>query len=277
MADQQRRRGRRAERAEVGAPADATPASVVAPGEPAEIADVSAVASERLCAGCRRTVPRDELMRLAIGPDAPYLAPDPQRRLGGRGVSVHPTRGCVTLAAKKGGFARALRRSVTIDVDALCEAAAVLYEKRAESLLLSAARRKNLAIGTDAVRLALRACAERASASAERASEERSSGPEEAREPRPVEALVVAADAEGRREELQAHAARLGSRCTVLGSKSSLGRLFGRDEVGVLGVLDRAIADEVVRCAAHANELRSPERKGERGHGGAPARVSEAE
>ncbi|MDQ3033316.1 MAG: YlxR family protein [Myxococcota bacterium] len=230
-------------------------------------------------------MPRDELMRLAIAPDAPYLAPDPQRKLGGRGVSVHPTRACVELAAKKGGFARALKRGVAIDAGALCEAAAAHYERRAESLLIAAARRRRLAIGTDAVRAALRSPAPGAQVAG---------SPESS----PVEALIVAADAEGRREELQANAARLGRRCTVLGSKSSLGRLFGRDEVGVLGVLDRAIADEVVRCAAHAAELKSPEGsspdgsspgnsaspaisaaagQGERGHGGASARVSEAE
>lgn len=240
-------------------------------GEPISAVETEASVSERLCVGCRRTVPREELMRFAIGPDAPYLAPDPQRKLGGRGVSVHPTRKCIELAAKKGGFARALKRGVTIDAGALCESAAMLYMMRAESLLIAASRRRKLAIGTDAVRDALR--------SAPRGGEAVPAGPPERS---PVEALIVAADAEGRREELQAQAERLGRRCTVLGTKMSLGRLFGRDEVGVLGVLDRGIADEVLRCAVHATELKSPEGstpqgKGERGHGGAPARGSEAE
>lgn len=246
MVDEQQRRGRGTDEQEVD-------------GDDAGEASSRAV-SERLCAGCRRTVPREELLRFAIGPEAPYLAPDPQRKLGGRGVSVHPTRACIELAAKRGGFARALKKGVAIDAAALCESAAVLYVMRAESLLIAAARRKKLAIGTDAVRDALRR-------------PERSGGAEECE----VEVLVVAADAEGRREELRAAAEKLGRRCTVLGTKGSLGRLFGRDEVGVLGILDRGIADEVVRCAARAAELESPVGIGDRGRGGASVRVSEGE
>ncbi len=227
--------------------------------------------SERLCVGCRRNDSREELLRFAIGPEAPYLAPDPQRKLGGRGVSVHPTRACVELAWRRGGFARALKRDVTrdgkIDIDALCDAAVVLYEKRAESLLIAAARRHKLAIGTDAVREALR--------SSIRSGDERS--------PVFVETLIVSSDAEGRREELEALAERLGRRCVVLGTKNSLGRLFGRDEVGVLGIMDRGIADEIVRSAAHAAELKKspegsePEGKDGQCQGGATVRVSEAE
>lgn len=239
MVDEQKRRGREAESEEIA-------------GETGEAS--SRAASERLCAGCRRTDGRDELLRFAIGPEAPFLVPDPQRKLGGRGVSVHPTRACIELAARKGGFARALKRSVSIDAAALCETARVLYVMRAESLLIAAARRKKLAIGTEAVREALRAPAGSL-----------------------VELLVVAADAEGRREELEAAAARLGRRCQVLGSKSSIGRLFGRDEVGVLGVLDRGIADEVVRCATRAEALGAPVGIGGRSHGGASGRVSEGE
>ncbi|UJR81138.1 YlxR family protein [Sandaracinus amylolyticus] len=257
MVDEQQRRGRGTDEAEVD-------------GDDAGEASSRAV-SERLCAGCRRTVPREELLRFAIGPEAPYLAPDPQRKLGGRGVSVHPSRKCIELAAKKGGFARALKKGVSIDANALCESAAVLYVMRAESLLIAAARRKKLAIGTDAVRDALRR-PERSGGTAEFAGSRT-----DRREECEVELLVVAADAEGRREELRAAAEKLGRRCTVLGTKGSLGRLFGRDEVGVLGILDRGIADEVVRCAARAAELESPERIGDRGRGGASVRVSEGE
>jgi predicted RNA-binding protein YlxR (DUF448 family) len=184
---------------------------------------------ERLCVGCRRTSSLDELLRLAITSEPPWVIPDPRRRLGGRGLSVHPTRDCVEAAAKRGGFARALRRSVAVDVEALCTTAAALYAKRVESLLLVAARRKWLALGTEAVRAALG----------------------EGR----LELLVVAADAVNRRDELTSVARRLGKRWIVFGTKHSLGKLFSRDELGVLGVLDRTIADEVVRSAAREAEL----------------------
>lgn len=247
--------------------------------------------SERLCAGCRRVDERDALLRFAVGPEAPYLAPDPQRRLGGRGVSVHPSRACVELAARKGGFARALRKSVAIDAGALCSAAAALYEKRAESLLLAAARRKLLAIGTDAVREALRGRLPVADLRDRKAGAVGAAGAQGAVESH-VELLLVAEDADGRREELRAQAERIGRRCVVMGTKESLGRLFGRSELGVLGILDRDLADEVVRCVTRASALSSgsPGSRGdepgmedrERGDrraagGGTSSRQSEAE
>lgn len=191
--------------------------------------DTSARGSVRLCIGCRQTADRDELLRFAIAEGPPWLAPDPNRKLGGRGVSVHPSRECLLAAAKKGGFARALRRRVDIDAEALCAAASELYRRRVESLLLAASRRKRIALGTEAVREALR----------------RSE----------VSTLVVATDAEGRRDELAAAADRLGARCAVVGTKSSLGKLFGRDELGVLGIRDAGIGDEIVCCAARAAQL----------------------
>jgi predicted RNA-binding protein YlxR (DUF448 family)/ribosomal protein L30E len=194
------------------------------PGSSNEIEAEDAM-GDRLCVGCRRSSPQGELLRFAIAPEAPWLVPDPRRRLGGRGVSVHPTRACVQSAVKRGGFARALRRSVPLDAEDLCRTAAVLYARRVESLLSAARRRGLLLLGTEAVRAAMR----------------------DGR----LELLVVAQDAENRREDLAAVATRLEKRCVVFGTKRSLGHLFGRDEVGVLGVLDPRIGDEIVRCAAH--------------------------
>lgn len=181
-------------------------------------------ASVRTCVGCRREDARPALLRLAVCPEPPYLVPDPRRQLGGRGVAVHPSRTCIELAANSGGFARALGMRARIDARALCDVAARRHAMRAESLLIAAARRTMLAVGTEAVREALR----------------------EGR----VQTLVVARDAEGRAEELRAAAERIGRRAAVLGTKDSLGRLFGRAEVGVLGVLDRRMGDEIGRCAA---------------------------
>jgi predicted RNA-binding protein YlxR (DUF448 family) len=190
--------------------------------------------STRTCVGCRAIAPRGDLLRLAALGEAPYVAPDLERKLGGRGMSVHWSRVCVVLAAKKGGFARALKRSVTIDPEALADDVVRVVVQRAESLLVAAARRKKLALGTEAVREALRGTG--------------------------VEVLVIAGDADGRPEELEASAARLGGRCAVLGTKTSLGRLFGRDELGVLAILDRGIGDEVVRCTVRAAAMRGVER-----------------
>lgn len=184
--------------------------------------------SERTCVGCRQVAPRDALLRFARGPDGD-LAPDPARRLGGRGASVHPTRACIEAAVKRGGFARAFHAEITADAATLAARAADWERRRIEGLILAAHRSKCAALGTDAVRAAV---ADRSAV-----------------------ALVVAADAAGRREELVEATRGLGGACWVIGTKASLGRLFGRDELGVLAVLDERIAEEIGRASARLRDL----------------------
>lgn len=184
---------------------------------------------ERTCAGCRRTDDRDALVRLVLGNSPPILAPDVSRKLPGRGVSVHPTRECIEAAASRGGFARTLKTKIDVDARALAGAIAGQYARRIDSLLVAAWRAKKVAIGTEAVR--------------------------DAMVRGKIAMLVVAEDAAGRREELAQFAERLGRACVVWGNKASLGGLFGRDEVGVLGVVDEGIAAEIHRAAAHVAEL----------------------
>ncbi len=183
----------------------------------------------RTCAGCRRVDAKAGLLRFAVAPVAPFLVPDVAGKLGGRGVSVHPTRACLEAAVRRGGFARALKRAVPCSAAELASLAAAQYQRRAGSLLVAARRASVLAVGTEAVREALREGG--------------------------VAALVVASDAAGRREELEEAAARLGKRCLVHGTKASLGQLLGRDEVGVAAVLDAGIASALTRAAQRAQAL----------------------
>lgn len=189
--------------------------------------------TERTCVGCRQKDVPDALLRFAVGPEAPHLAPDVSRRLGGRGVSVHPRRACIEAAVRRGGLARSLRRPVPVSAEVLAEMAAEQYRRRAEGLLLSAHRGGHAAVGTDAVREAM--------------------GRGQAR------MLVVAADAANRRDELEALAARLGGRCVVLSTKERLGRLLGREEVGVVAVKEPGIADELGLAADRARLLTEDE------------------
>jgi predicted RNA-binding protein YlxR (DUF448 family)/ribosomal protein L7Ae-like RNA K-turn-binding protein len=191
--------------------------------------------NERTCVGCRRKDDPGALLRLAVSPEPPYVAPDLGRRGGrerkGRGLSVHPRRACIRAAVERGGIARSLKRAVTLDADALLRAARDAYVRRTEGLLLGASRARLLTLGTDATR--------------------------EAFARGQVEALVVAEDAAGRREELVASAERLDRRALVFSTKGLLGRLFGRDEVGVIGILDAGVAAEVVESGQRAAELGS--------------------
>jgi predicted RNA-binding protein YlxR (DUF448 family) len=212
----------------------------------------------RTCVGCRRRDDRAELLRFVlapaedavvtanVAPDAEprferetiarglgRLVPDPRGTAPGRGASVHPTRACLQSAVRRGGFARAFRTALSVDADALVRAVAASYERQAEALLLTARRMGRLVAGTEAVR-------ERLDAGR-------------------VAALLVAADAAGRREELEERAARLGRRCVVLGTKARLGALLGREPVGVVAVLDSGIVDALARAAARAKSLSEAE------------------
>lgn len=183
--------------------------------------------SIRMCAGCRQKEARDALVRFAVRHGD--LAPDIHGRLGGRGVSIHPRRGCFETAVRRGGLARVLGGPVPRPADELARTAAEQYRRRAEGLLQGARRAKAVAVGTDAVR--------------------------ESIENQRLALLVVATDAENRREELERAAGRLGRRCVVFGTRTYLGRLWGREEVAVLSILDAKIADELSRTVERVTAL----------------------
>lgn len=201
---------------------------------------------ERSCAGCRGKDSKASLLRFAIAPadrrpqdgESPTaLAPDPGGRLGGRGVSVHPTRKCLALAITRGGFARAIAQAGgkpgELDATVLASQAAELYRARAMALLGAARRSRKLAVGTDATREALHAGT--------------------------IAVLVVADDGAGRKEELMEMAERMSRRCVVLGTKASLGASLGREEVAVAAILDPGIGDALLDAYARAEALREVE------------------
>lgn len=195
-----------------------------------QVADETSEAIDpvRTCAGCRSRDARDALLRFVESPDGALVA-DVKRDLPGRGVSVHPKRACFEAAVARGGFSRALGREVKADWRALAREAATQIRRRAMGLIVAAWRSRRVAVGTDAVREVMRTGK--------------------------VELLVVAADAAGRRDELEAAASALGKACVVIGTKEELGRLLGRGEVGVLAIQDSRIAAELSRALARATEL----------------------
>jgi predicted RNA-binding protein YlxR (DUF448 family)/ribosomal protein L7Ae-like RNA K-turn-binding protein len=179
--------------------------------------------SERTCAGCRAVAARGELVRFVhVEEHTPCLVPDLADRLPGRGVSVHPTRACLSKAVR-GGFARSLKRAVQVEASDLEGLLRGQYERRLEGLLLAALRRRKVALGTDAAREALTAGA--------------------------VSLLLVAKDAAGRRDEVCALADERAVRVVEVGDKSRLGHLTGKETLGLIAVLDRDIAREIAATA----------------------------
>jgi predicted RNA-binding protein YlxR (DUF448 family) len=186
-------------------------------------------ASRRMCAGCGRRTERGELVRLVVGPSAPFVAVDLGRRLGGRGVSVHPQKSCIRSASLRGGLARALRGVAQVEPDAIERMVVQQFERRALGLLSSAQRARSLAVGADAVRSALKA--------------------------NQGDLLIRAKDSRGRADELARAATSIGCATATWGTKASVGDAFGRSELGVVLVTDRGIARSVLDCLSHIEAL----------------------
>lgn len=185
--------------------------------------------SRRMCAGCGTRTEAVELVRLVVGPSAPFVAVDLGRRLGGRGVSVHPKKACIRSAALRGGLARALRGVAEVEPESLERMIVQQFERRARGLLSAAQRARSLAVGADAVRSALKA--------------------------NRGDLLIRAKDSRGRGDELARAAATLGCATATWGTKASLGDTFGRAELGVVLVMDRGIAHAVVDCLSCVEAL----------------------
>jgi predicted RNA-binding protein YlxR (DUF448 family) len=183
--------------------------------------------AERTCAGCRTREARDELLRFAYLPGhTPAVVPDLQGKLGGRGIWSHPRAACLRKAVR-GGFSRAVRSAVEVDFDQLHAQVAGQLSRRVTGLLLAAKRRRALAMGTDAVRMALNKTGAACTA----------------------HFLLVAKDAAGRREDIIADATERRLAVIELSTKRELGQLTGKDELGTLAILDLQIGREIADTA----------------------------
>jgi predicted RNA-binding protein YlxR (DUF448 family) len=182
-----------------------------------------------MCAGCGQRTGADALVRLVVGPAAPFIAVDLGRKLGGRGVSVHPKRACIRSAALKGGLAKALRGVAQVEPESIERMIVEQLEQRALGLLSAAQRRRSLALGSEAVRAALQA--------------------------NRGDLLIRARDSRGRGDELARAALALGCATATWGTKASLGDAFSRSELGVLLVTDRGIARAILDCLTLAEAL----------------------
>ncbi|MCA9581352.1 MAG: DUF448 domain-containing protein [Myxococcales bacterium] len=181
---------------------------------------------QRTCVGCGEIAAQAEAIRFVSGDGR--VVPDLWARLPGRGVYVHPRRDCFDKAARS-GFARSLRRPISVSRDTMVQELCAQYDKRAEGLLVSARNARALAVGTDAVQDSLRAGK--------------------------ADLLVVARDARGRRDELVAKAAENGVDFVEFGTKVTLGALLDRDECGVVAVSNQSIARELKECVSRVGTL----------------------
>jgi predicted RNA-binding protein YlxR (DUF448 family) len=217
--------------------------------ETAALAEPKPHVAERTCILSRRTAPREELIRLALGPDG-SVAPDIRARASGRGAWIGVTRGELDTANAKGKLRAALQRAfktndiqVPADLGARTEAA---LRQAALDRLGMEARSGNLISGADKVENAAR------------------SGK--------VALLVHAADAgeDGRRKLDQALRAGKGAPEGVIfpEPRTILSLALGRENVVHVALTDPAAASRVRHAIARWRAFTGPDRGLE---GGEPA------
>jgi predicted RNA-binding protein YlxR (DUF448 family) len=149
----------------------------------------------------------------------------------GRGAHVHPSFDCLAKACKA-GFARSFKTKVRADADRLVTEIEDAHDRRVTGLILGARRSGHLAIGTDASCDAL------------------GRGPALA---------VVACDAGSvAKKDVVTRAAAEG-RAVVWKDKTTLGKLFGRDEVGIFAVTHAEIAREIQEARSRSEACRRRE------------------
>lgn len=181
-----------------------------------ERAPSTAKTSERTCAGCGGKGLPEDMVRVLKGPEG-EIAVDLAGGGFGRGAHVHP--GCLEKACK-GGFARAFKAKVEVDLDALKAQLADAIERRVAGLLLGARRAGHVAIGNDAACEALRSGA----------------------------FAVVACDAGGVAQKHEVVQAVTEGRAISFGSKATLGALMGHTEVAIVAVMHAPLGREMKKC-----------------------------
>lgn len=175
----------------------------------------------RTCVGCRAEGAREALVRLVVGAEGKVTV-DHRGRESGRGAWVHPTRKCMTLAAKRHAAERSLGVDVQKDLsaDALVASLRAALVQKVVSLILVASRTDTLCLGAGPV--------ERAMA-----------------RPYGVRLVLCAKDAGDSSKVIAERAGEREARVIPYGTKAELGRWFGRDEVALLGLRDERIAAEL--------------------------------
>ncbi len=169
---------------------------------------------ERTCCGCRSTAPARELLRVVLGPDG-QVAPDLAGGAFGRGAWLHATPACIRAAAPR-GLSRSFKTEVRTNAPALAQMLSAAAERRVVGLLSAARRAGKVAVGSIAVKEAL----ERGAA----------------------QLVVVATDARAAAQTDWVQGVVAQGRAVAWGTKQTLGAVVGREQAGVVAVLDDRIA-----------------------------------
>ena len=174
---------------------------------------------ERTCIGCRAVFRKGEVVRIVAGPDGAVI--DYREKLPGRAAYVCPKRECINRALVRQNLSRALHRTVAApDPGSFIDQLAATIRDKVRSLLSIAAKAGKLAAGASAVTDALQKSR--------------------------VEMIVFARDlSDGTKEKLTAGGLQFPERQATLFTRDEIGRMVGRELVGVLAILDPGLSDAV--------------------------------
>jgi hypothetical protein len=172
---------------------------------------------QRTCIGCRGVFDKSDVIRIVAGPAGAVI--DYRDKLPGRAAYVCPRQECIQKALGRENLSHALR--LKVPVPSAAAFLGQLHEAVAEkvrSLLSMAARAGKLAAGSSAV--------------------------EDALLKGRAEAVIFATDiADGTREKLAG--AGLPLRTTTLMTRDEMGKLLGRELIGVVAILEKGFANAV--------------------------------
>jgi len=173
---------------------------------------------ERTCIGCRNVFGKDEVVRIVSGPSGIVI--DYREKLPGRAAYVCPTRECIHQALISKAIARSLKMSVIqMPEDDFIAGLVRQIEEKLRSLIKIAAKAGMLSAGYSAVHDAI----------------------EKGR----VAMLVYAQDiSEGTKEKVSVPEGSSLRQATFF-TRDEIGKLLNRELVGVLGILDKGLADAV--------------------------------
>jgi uncharacterized protein len=196
--------------------------------------------SERTCAGCGRADAPGAFLRVVKGAATEGehevvvdIGSGGSSYRGGRGAHVHPAYDCLAKACK-GGFARSFKTKVRADIQTIVGQIEESFERRVQGLVLGARRSGNVAIGADATCDALA---------------------------QGTGLAVVACDAGSvAKKQIVTRAAAEG-RAVVWKDKATLGKLFGRDEVGIFCVTNAEIAREIQEARSRSEACKGREER----------------
>lgn len=197
---------------------------------PANLSSGSNHGPARTCVGCGLVADKEDLARATA-----FVREDGVAELAfdvsgkGRGIHVHPALNCLERASR-GGFAKATKARVHVDVQAWASQIADSLERRALSLLAAARSKHAVQAGHDASFLAMHET---------------------------DAILVVATDAGSVATRREVGEWSADGRVCALATRELLGRAMGRNDIAVLAVVDPAIGHEILRASRHGSALRS--------------------